>query len=394
VVASKFLSIFMVAWKFAIFSSLFALIFGLANSELLAQRVKAPIISEFDYIGPTTSEGPVNERGPIEKANTPIPEEIQASAEQLTGIAGKSNKLTFFYVKYSPDYLSFMCSAHGLARASGEINGVKNHTLRSFYPLLCTSDHYSAYAHGFFVFADFITNQRAIIRVELDMRLAYDDQQFTTRIKGDSVWRQPVGIGWSKVRIGLGELVSDYDLAPLVGPKAIEGRSKTPKTSPGEPPTHGIAAVYETATIRADSGFYLASFPESILKKLEQAFNTSISSPGIVYNAKASLSGEKIRTPFVTDGRGFHLRTDEPNPLESTFRVLMLGADDKEAYAITTFYITRPGSPLAAIVSAELNINLNNMENPGEVHWSGPFIGNWEQIRGFNHQSITDLIRP
>jgi hypothetical protein len=80
----------------------------------------------------------------------------------------------------------------------------------------------------------------------------------------------------------------------------------------------------------------MASFPESILRKLEQAFNTSISSPGIVYNTKARLSGESIRSPFVTDGRGFHLRRDEPNPLESTLRVLMLGADDKEAHSITT----------------------------------------------------------
>jgi hypothetical protein len=72
----------------------------------------------------------------------------------------------------------------------------------------------------------------------------------------------------------------------------------------------------------------------------------------------------------------------------------MLGADDKEAYEITTFFITRPGSRMAAIVSAELNIKLGETENPGTIHWSGPFIGDWQQIRGFNQQPITELIRP
>lgn len=384
----------MVAWKFAIFRTLLGLIFGLANSELFAQRVKAPIISEFDYVGRVTSEGQVDERGPIEKTNTPIPADIQNVAKRLTGISGDCNKLEFAYVNYSPEYLSFLFSGNGLTRASGVTNGIKNHTLREFYPLCFTSDHYSAYAHGFFVFADFIKNRKAIIRVELDMDLVYDDQASVTRIKGDSVWRDPVGIGWSKMKIGLGELEPQYDLAPLVDPKVITDKSKDPMLTPGEPPTHGIKAVYETAAIRGESGYYLASFPESVLRKLEQAFNTSISSPGIVYDAKTRPSGESIRSPFVTDGRGFHLRTDEPVPLESIFRVLMLGADDKEAYAITTFFITRPGSRMAAIVSAELNIKLGETENPGTIHWSGPFIGDWQQIRGFNQQPITDLIRP
>lgn len=384
----------MVAWKSAIIRSLFGFIIGLANSDLLAQRVKAPIISEFNYVGRSTPEGQVNERGPIEKVDTPIPADIQSAAKRLTGVSGKSNKLEFTYTNFSPEYISFLFSDNGLMRASGEISGVKNHTLRIFHPLFYTSDHYSAYAHGFFVFTDFATNQKAIIRVELDMDLVYDDQASVTRINGDSVWREPVGIGWSKVKAGLGELVSDHDLAPLSGPKPTEGRSISPKTSPGEPPTHGIKAIYETTAMRADSGYYLASFPVSILRKLEQAFGTSISSPGIVYDSKARLSGESIRSPFVTDGRGFHLRRDEPVPLESTFRVLMLGADDKEAYAITTFYVTRPGSRMAAIVSAELNINLDDTENPGTVHWSGPFIGDWQQIRGFNQQPITDLIAP
>ncbi len=384
----------MTALKSSLVRALFGLATSLTSGELLAQRVTEPIASEYYYIGQATPDGHVKERGPIEKVNTPLPGEIQATAEQLTGELGDSNRLSFFYVEYSPERVSFRFLAHGLARASGSSFGKTNHSMIKFYPLCFTSDHYSAYAHGFFVFADFIKNRKAIIRVELDMNLVYDDQASVTRIKGDSVWRDPVGIGWSKVKIGLGELEPQYDLAPLVDPKGIAGRSKTPQTTAGEPPTHGIKAIYEATAMRADSGYYLASFPESILRKLEQAFNTSITSPGIVYDAKARLSGESIRSPFVTDGRGFHLRRDEPVPLESTFRVLMLGADDKEAYAITTFYITRPGSRMAAIVSAELNIKLDDTENPGTVHWSGPFIGDWQQIQGFNQQPITDLIVP
>lgn len=380
--------------KSSLVRALVALATGLTSGELLAQRVTEPIATEYFYFVHATRDDQFKERGPIEKVNTPLPGGIQAIAEQLTGESGDSNKLSFSYYNYSPERLSFGFSAHGLARASGSINGKTNHSMIKFYPLLFTSDHYSAYAHGFFVFADLINNRKAIIRVELDMDLVYDDQASVTRIKGDSVWRDPVGIGWSKVKIGLGELEPQYDLAPLVDPKVITGSSKDPLLTPGEPPTHGIKASYETTAMRADSGYYLVSFPESILRKLEQAFNTSITSPGIVYDAKARLSGESIRSPFVTDGRGFHLRTDEPNPLKSTFRVLMLGADDKEAYAITTFYITRPGSRMAAIVSAELNIKLDETENPGTVHWSGPFIGDWQQVRGFNRQPITDLIRP
>lgn len=367
---------------------------GGTNGQVFAQRETAPIIAEIDYFGRTTPEGQVKEQGPIERISMSMPKCIQTAANRRVGISGHSFNLNFNYFNYSPEYLSFFFHSVGGRQSRGVVNGNPHNELTVFYPILYTSDHYAAYAHGFFVFANLITDQRAIIRVELDMDLVYDDQASVTRIKGDSVWREPVGIGWSKVKIGLGELDPQYDLAPLVNPKTIEGRSKAPKTTPGEPPTHGITAVYESANIQADSGFYLASFPESILRKLEQAFNASISSPGIVYNSKASLSGESIRSPIITDGRGIHFRKDDQIPLESSFRVLMLGADAKEAYAVTTFFVTRPGTRRAAIVSAELNINLGEPDNPGVVHWSGPFIGDWQHICGFNYQTITDLILP
>jgi len=173
----------MTTLKSSLVRALFGLAIGITSGELLAQRVTEPIATEYFYFVHATREDQFKERGPIEKVNTAIPGKIKVAAEQLTGILSNSNKLSFSYYTYSPERLSFGFSAHGRTRASGSSFGKTHHTMIKFYPLCFTSDHYSAYAHGFFVFADFIKNRKAIIRVELDMDLVYDDQASVTRIK-------------------------------------------------------------------------------------------------------------------------------------------------------------------------------------------------------------------
>jgi hypothetical protein len=299
------------------------------------------------------------------------------------------------FTSYSPEELGVLFEGSGVEHVQGSVGGARNHEFIKFYPLIYTTDHYKAYAQGIWVIADLIANKRSIVRVELDMDLVYDEAASVTRIRGASAWRQPVLIGWSRVQAGLGELKAEYDLTPPVGDTRWTSRSFSPRqVTPVDRPEHGIEAVFKSELVQRDGKRIAATLPAPLRRKIEQAFDARIVTADIVLELNEQKTSVANANPFVEGQCGIGFDATQKASPQSSFRVLLLGADEQQVYAIVSMFVTQPGARRSAIVTAELNLPLSSDGDPGDVHWSGPFIGDWQCILGFNRHEITTEIHP
>lgn len=363
-----------------------------------AQWYMQPIKSRYGNLVPVTVNGKITDDGPIERVSMHFPTEVQNAIEKQVRLKCDTNTTGFFFAKYAPRSLEFRIEATGMERTQGMIGNAKQHEFAKFYPLVCMSDDYVAYAQGIWVVADLVAKKQAIVRVQFDMDLVYDETLSVTRIKGISAWRQPLDIRWSRLDTGLGKLKAGFDLTPAVSDsKSTVRNSSSARIKPADKPMHGIDAVFETQAGRRENDLFIADVPVSLQQRVEQALATKWNPGYIVFEVNRMLvSYPVIKTDMPSkDGQStIQSKISDQVASKTRMSVLLQGSDEHQSYVIATLFVTQPETRLSALLTAELNVPLSATGGKGAVYWSGPFVGDWQTIRGFDGHDITSLVHP